>query len=159
MMILIGLLIWSHCVLAQPLQADQHTALMSVYDSIGLSPCFHIDMNSFHFCFVCLLGVCVCVCVCVFFFFFFFFFFSKGCNTTVCPRFTLSSECDGSRLFCIAGRVTMLCVLESAFLCVDLDRVICRSFYQIQLNGSIPSTIGQLSALTVLYIVAVVLIV
>jgi hypothetical protein len=28
---------WLHCVLTQPLQAAQHTALMSVYDSLGVS--------------------------------------------------------------------------------------------------------------------------
>jgi hypothetical protein len=31
---------WSHCVLTQPLQAAQHSALMSVYDALGSS---HVD--------------------------------------------------------------------------------------------------------------------
>jgi hypothetical protein len=31
---------WSHCVLMEPLDSDQHNALMSVYDGLGSSPLF-----------------------------------------------------------------------------------------------------------------------
>jgi hypothetical protein len=117
-MILIGLLIWSHCVLAQPLQADQHTALMSVYDSIGLSPCFHIDMNSFHFCFVCLLGVCVCVCVCVFFFFFFFFFFSQKDATQLFVRVSLCRLNVMARDCFVLLAVSQCCAFSKVRFCV-----------------------------------------
>jgi hypothetical protein len=34
---------WSHCVLTQPLEAGQHTALMSLYDGLGLS---FVDIKS-----------------------------------------------------------------------------------------------------------------
>jgi hypothetical protein len=37
MILLLIIACWSHCVLTQPLEAEQHTALMSVYNSLGSS--------------------------------------------------------------------------------------------------------------------------
>jgi hypothetical protein len=35
--------------------------------------------------------------------------FSAGCNATACPRFSSSSNCTGSQLKCVGGKVTYLC--------------------------------------------------
>jgi hypothetical protein len=85
---------WSHCVLTQPLEAAQHSALMSVYDGLGSS---HVDDEVKSFCIH----------------FLFFAFFRAGCNATVCPRFNASSNCTGTGLICSGGKVTQLCVLAS----------------------------------------------
>jgi hypothetical protein len=170
---------WSHCVLTQPLQAVQHSALMSVYDALGSS---HVDEVKvvLHSLFV-----------------FRFFFFWAGCNdATRCPRFDASSNCIGSGLICSDGNVTRLCVLASDVMCFVLTRdysqepffptidwvdsvddwtidgthLVVRvrgDYYYVgahasgfarrslggnQLTSSIPSTIGQLTALRELYV-------
>jgi hypothetical protein len=85
---------WSHCVLTQPLAANQHIALMSVYDDLGLSLDDSISAFSLSF-------------------FFFFFLFRPGCAPEVCVRFNASSNCVGDGLICAAGNVTDLYVLGS----------------------------------------------
>jgi hypothetical protein len=82
---------WLNCVLTQPLELAQYTALMTVYDALGSS---HADeVKSF----------CRSL----------FGFFRAGCNATLCPRFNASSNCIGSGLICSGGKVTRLCVLAS----------------------------------------------
>jgi hypothetical protein len=140
------------CVLAQPppapLLADQHAALMSVYDGLGSS----LVERTY---------VCRCADAVIIFVFFFIW---AGCNdTAVCPRFNASSNCPGLglnlRLNCTGGKVTMLYVLGS---CSQASVVASDVIFMCSpprdlpfqaLTGSIPSTIGQLSALTYLYAV------
>jgi hypothetical protein len=42
---------WSHCVLTQPLEAAQHSALMSVYDALGSSHVDEVKSFCIHFLF------------------------------------------------------------------------------------------------------------
>lgn len=82
--------------MAQPLHPAQHTALMSVYDALGMKFLF----NSFKIIHI------VC------FLFVFSLFVRTGCKDIfVCPRFDAASGCLGSGLMCSAGNVTVLCVL------------------------------------------------
>jgi chromosome condensin MukBEF MukE localization factor len=89
----------SHGVLAQALKADQHAALMDVYNSIGLNwpwQCKNLLREPD---------------------FFFFFFFIAGCSSAVCPRFVPSSlRCVGARVACFGGDVKILCILISTWL-------------------------------------------
>jgi hypothetical protein len=90
-----------HCVRTQSLTVEQHTALMSIYTSLGSSGLIHIkiflvefhDHSGF------------------FFFFFFCLPCHTGCSPLTCPRFNQSSNCAGMGLICTNGQVVELCVL------------------------------------------------
>jgi hypothetical protein len=81
------------------------------------------------------------------------FGFCAGCNFTSCPRFRVTSTCVGAGLNCVGGKVTQLCVLASEVY-VDVVFDSHRNWPELQLNGSIPSEIAQLTALTHLYVVS-----
>jgi hypothetical protein len=77
-------LCWSHCVLTQPLDIDQYTALMSVFDGLGasLADILKHFVTSSH----------------------------AGCSDAdVCPRFNASSNCFGSAVHCAGGKVYLMC--------------------------------------------------
>jgi hypothetical protein len=80
------LLLMFDLTLAQPLDINQYNALMDVYNGLGVSS-LHV-----------LFGLSL-----------FFFFFVEGCNTTICPRFSSSSNCTAP-VTCVGGKVTRLCV-------------------------------------------------
>jgi hypothetical protein len=87
---------WSNCVLTLPLNREQHTALMSVYDALGES----LVDSDIRLRFIS--G-----------------FFSSGCDSMVCPRFDAQSDCDSetskSSLGCDGGNVTRLFVSPAVF--------------------------------------------
>jgi hypothetical protein len=80
----------THWVMAQeqPLESAQHAALMSVYDGLGSSALREHLPTGAHAFFCCAFS---------------------GCNLTACPRFSSSSNCNGSQLICVGGKVTHLC--------------------------------------------------
>lgn len=77
-----------------------------------------------------------------------------GCNTTICPRFGSSSGCTGRMLICAGGKVIHLWVC--CLLVVVVLSLSSRSDFgvaQLTGNGTIPPIVGQLTALTRLYVV------
>lgn len=77
-----------------------------------------------------------------------FFLFVSGCNTMQCPRFSAQSNCMGTGVSCDGGKVVKLCVCCCVAALCELCSVLFRLLDGFQLNGSIPSTIGELTALT-----------
>jgi hypothetical protein len=123
---------WSHCILTQPLELAQHTALMNVYDALGSS---HVMMSScrrFTFCFS-----------------------SRMQQRDSVPAI----HCDVKLCWLGVGLFWWQChaVVRSRERCVvGLSDPCspCRVMNGLQLTGSILSTIGQLTALAYLYLFA-----
>lgn len=138
---MIALLMLSVVVAQQSiLDSEQYNALMDVYEGMGarilLVPCCPLT--------------------------FFIFFSHPGCSTLSCPRFANGSSCDPNKnnpsnttsITCINGKVTRLWVGPPQ-VPVSFDSDQRFHFFRIlpnkSLNGTLPETIGQLTALNYLY--------
>lgn len=86
-----------------------------------------------------------------------------GCNSIMCPQVEDEGEnqelyCkngtdgNGVQLRCSGGAVTSLCVYHVAtfFVCADCQSL-CRRIFDCQLTGTISTSIGELTALQILY--------
>lgn len=115
-------------VLAQPLDVIEHAALMSVYDGLGsscrFSPAWRLNL-----------------------------FFFVGCNANDCPRFDVDSNCTANgNIVCVDGKVTQMCVRPARLVLLSFPSPL-SNLYRKFLAGTIPPSMGQLRALTYLYVV------
>jgi hypothetical protein len=119
---------WSHCVLAQPLELTQHSALMSVYNGLGSS---HVDDEVKSFC----------------------IHFSGRLQRDNVPtiRCVVGLCWHGVALFWWQSH-TDVRSFERCVIGLTNARSSSRLMNRFRLTGSIPSTIGQLTALTTLYV-------
>jgi hypothetical protein len=144
LLLLLLVICWSHCVLTQPLQDDQYIALMNVYDGLGSFP----HSRSFR--------------ILRFFFFFFFFFLQDA--TPQCAHDSMRQRVVSARICVVLMEMSHNCAFEEeaarclSFFASELQtRVLCcRNLPKVQLTGSIPSTIGQLTALDYLYVIVLI---
>jgi hypothetical protein len=126
---LVPLLVMLHrMALAQfaPLEPSQYIALMNVYDGLGtiLRGTLTVGLKKKNFAFF------------------------SGCTTaTICPRFNMSSICEGS-LTCTVDDVTALCVAttNSQWFWLTMHFHV-RDFRNVGLTGTISTMIAQLTSL------------
>jgi hypothetical protein len=80
------------------------------------------------------------------------FFSFPGCDTSTCTRFPQNQPCSGVGLECSGSNVVALYDALTVVCGLSDQRSVgswnCRYLHDNQLTGTIPSTVGQLTALT-----------